>query len=384
MLIILHESFAAPAANPNTANIRRQALELVAMARRQGKHLLFADRKVFDALLALPDITDVAKQVLRTVYNRLPQKSGLLQAVSRCVEISIAATDVSMRLDNGRRVVVVPASNLVNQDFATLDRTILLCEDISDCHFFEATASAFASSAGLGRVMLAHERRGGGGQNTGNQFGEIQNNTRRLCLCVVDSDRLCPPDPQNPSGGIGTTARAVVDQHVAERFLTEYWITPVREKENLLSTALLEAVLRDPVIAATLQRLRAVEALVSHARDFFDLQHGTRLKHIMEGAPNSRHAKFWAPIVAALPPGATGINEACRNGFLCAHGGACACLVSPNIGSHALETALDAIAKMPDAAEVMQHLEERISAIWNEIGRLVLSWTCGTHPLAAL
>lgn len=379
MLLVLDRSIGdvlASTAEPDNDIIG--ALENIANARREGKHLVFAERATLDVVKGSKWLSDQARRVYGRIHSDLPQL-GVYRRELKCRLEVVADTGIcQVEEQSGCRVMKVSATYL--RDFSMVDEAVFLCENLVDTKFYRQVAKAYLFWSRLGRLVLRPDPRGGGGQNTADEYESIRERRNRLCLCVLDSDRRVPCD------GIGQTARAA--KHVDEdgcQPLCELVILDVREAENLIPTVVFqETVAEDPNRLAGVFFLEKIE---SHgfveARKYLDIKKGMKLFEIVGLSEESPFYQFWHPMAKTVACRTPGMRAECWSLPECDDRQSCRCVIAQGLGEGIMDDATAFMGRQ-SPQKVSEMVCKSLRSEWEEIGEIVVSWFCGSQAMYAL
>ena len=353
------------------------ALENIARARREGKHLIFASRNNLKVLKEYPLLSDTARRVFNKLYNQLPQMDVYRQHFIRRVEI--VAEDVFEIFSEGNhKVIRISAKNL--RDFSFVMDSVLLAENQDDIKFYKKLTQTYLHWSGLGHIKISCESRGGGGQNTVNEFKEIIDQKNRLCLCIVDSDR------KFPNSNLGSTASSVqkiVDENQSP--LAELFILDQRELENILPTRLLEeTVNNDPNRMNGVLFLEELEkSNFSDARHYLDIKKGLKLGKVLNQPNGSLFANYWTQVANCMQNKAFNISQKCRTNHNCHDETGCTCIVAVGLGDSILTDVITTLERN-SSQKIGEMVREPLKTTWGHIGEILIAWCCGGSRLVTI
>lgn len=285
MLIELDESLLHLAnSNNESLIVVCNAINTIALARRDGHHFLYAERGLLESLCLLPQLNVLTLSLMRRVINRFPEKAAMAEQLS--VTVLIGNFPLTQVVVNGPRTVVKVPVARVNLTF--VQKTYLLVENLIDAKFY----SLIAKSRVAGNIPINFEAYPGGGDTTAEVLDHIAG-LNRMCLCIVDSDR------RYPNGPLGGTAKKVV--RVSEELgtsLTAYYVLPVSSIENLIPMDLLKICAKSDAGQTT-----RIENLAELYRDdiwpYFGLKRGIKCGDVVENIKPGE--TFWRGIAGAHP-----------------------------------------------------------------------------------
>jgi hypothetical protein len=283
-------------ANQNINDLSNEVLttlELLALARREGKHAVIGERETLKQLSECTQLSKLTREVYFKLYNDFTKFRTYISSVTQYIEIVSPCIEPNLFSSNNK--IIIRISPKFIQDSESLQKTLLLCENINDCELYEF----IAKTCRLWRnenFYLSCERRGGGGNTISNEYVNVQNNSKRLCLCIVDSDRIAP------EGKLGLTASKIKAESNPNCIRTNLFILDIRELENLIPNVFLEKIYlvgKDKQKAVTIFN-EIQDSLASEIKFFLDVKQGSSMKEIISsGNPNVK--SFWNPKISAIP-----------------------------------------------------------------------------------
>ena len=378
MLISITESAIGQAQGTGeAAETAKEALELIARGRLEGKHLLFGKRDVMGELSSMPGLGERAQRVYGRVMDRLPQKASLVGSLTRRMEVVADDEELFPRSSRVGAATVVRVPLCTFRDSTFIQPTVLLTENLRDARAALLLGHAFAIHDGLGTIRLVAQERAGGGATTAETYAAIQAAGIGLCLCVVDSDRKCP------SAALGSTARSVKRVDDASKPLCEVHTLEAREMENLLPTKLVAGIATgNRQREAGLIAIEQIEAIEPEIRLYLDLKRGTTLRSMLEDGPDSPQARYWLSKIPLLH-GAAGVHASCLAASECREerSNPCGCRISEGFGDNMLENCLDGPMQKRGAHKLGETMRGAVQGPWEALGADVVAWCCAGREL---
>lgn len=120
-------------------------------------------------------------------------------------------------------------------DSSSIQKTILLGENLSDIDIYNIFVDYYKAKNNLETFINMYEKRGGGGNTVKNEYANIYERKENFCLSILDSDKKFPKQSK-----FGDTAQFVVDYHNNQvlsnnhNLKQNYHVLNVLELENLL------------------------------------------------------------------------------------------------------------------------------------------------------
>jgi hypothetical protein len=352
------------------------ALDNIAAARRNGKHLLFGSRETLKVFCECAELSNGARTIFKRVYERLPQKGAYVESLARQVNVVATAGALTARTEGPKTEIDVSAHYFVDTSMA--DRTVLLCENPDDGAFYRFLTLMYLKNNSSSNIAIEFEVRHGGGSTLARVYEAIQNEQARLCLCISDSD------VKYPGGPLGDTARSLRSLDDSDKPLSEVYVLEVRELENLIALDLLIGAVGS---AAHLQSGVAVlrSLLVADAGSLahFDIKSGLRVGKIRLAEEGDPHRLYWTALLDNLRQQGHECDLVCSNHTACVNHAECTCILLPGLGPRIGRQVLE-YAKEEKAEVVWQKLDPAVAGHWTRLGELIAAWCLGATSLPAM
>lgn len=366
------------------------ALENLAMARREGKHILFGSRACLDLLTRDVSIGEKARLTFERVYNELTTLGQLRAQTGRFVIATGGLAEPALFDKSVTKAIVLPLTFF--SDSGAVQETLLLTENHTDTELLVCMAAVHGALVGLDSIPIRYVPQGGGGNTIAQHYQAYQNGNMRLCLCVVDSDRLAP------ERSIGDTARRAkkVDQNTKPH--AELVIMDSRELENLIPISLLREVItsndcRFPAITM----LELMDELnISELRRFIDFKHGSTFGKTLCKVKCKRGREFWSHRVEKLAVMAKDEQMLkCTKACLCAKEKlapngeidvtGCTCQIMRSLGNEILSNVCLHIKRNPrPGGKLRDDLCKIIEREWIALGSIISAWCYGSEIIRGL
>ncbi|WP_122687423.1 hypothetical protein [Pseudomonas viridiflava] len=162
-------------------------LELLSIAQREGNHIVFSEVDVAERLLEIVgEERQTIASLLKRIINQYPKIAALACRVGRKLLVGDFDSS-SIQLDNDiiKCPIAVVDSNMIQKSY-------LLVENLTDANFYSWITKSVIKDSSLNSVTLGFEAYQGGGDTTASAYAHLKSNTKRLCLCIVDSDVRAP------------------------------------------------------------------------------------------------------------------------------------------------------------------------------------------------
>ncbi|WP_155249901.1 hypothetical protein [Pseudomonas putida] len=352
MIIELDESLSTLAVSgEEKKQLLLDKLELLAVAQREGNHIVFAELDVAESLIeVIGGGRKTIESLLKRLINQYPRLAALAYRVGRKVLVGDFA-EGALHLDQG--VIKCPVSIV---DSNIVQKSYLLVENLTDADFYSWIARSVHLNGVSGLVELAFEAYQGGGDTTANAYSYLKKNTKRLCLCIVDSDVRAPSLKHG-----GTPDKVFISDKVDPSPRTYAHVIGACSIENLIPFSFFER--------AWSQDVNYVERLAIYRGHYRD-RHWRYLqlkKHIkcFELHGQGVFAKYWGDALSEFAKGCE--NKSCASKQDCKH------YQLHQLSGAPMSVALNEIHKgYGDVSELLPDIRQA----WEDIANQIMDWCC--------
>jgi hypothetical protein len=360
------------------------AIELLALARKEGKHSVIASPSGIDKILNSDVISSSSKKVFNKLRAEAKSFLSYLSFVSTYIEVVYPCLIPSKRQDNNKNVIKIPPK--FSTDTETIQRTIFLSENLEDIEFYGFIAKAFCCWNKM-PFILSYEPRNGGGSTTGETYYSVQKNEKRFCLCIVDSDKIYPTSP------LGETAKRVEKADDPNCPYSSYWTLRVSEIENLIPSSFFSDFCVND--AEKQKALKLLEEILggNHpgAINFLDIKKGLQFKKILD-SKDEKAQLFWFQVLSGVSANLASVDTWCIQNNACQGDSSsskdiknktqkkCQCKLNLGFGDKVLSHLIEWL-KDKDPAHSAHLVNEITRKEWEEVGQLMLSWFFTRPPI---
>ena len=345
------------------------ALENLAIARREGKHAVIANRRTFRSIKDHQDISEHARGVYSHLEDQATQILEYTSFVNTYIELNAFQYEITIENSHGKKIIRVPPRFF--EDSESIQKTILLCEDLRDTNWYKALGEVAKIWKGTKGICIKFEPRSGGGTGIKNEYLRLQAERHRICLCILDGDLEYPEDTP------GNTASSVQSCHDNSYDLIDFIIINSREIENLLPYQVL-----GELIGGNPQRSQAFEVLeklqgteFSQARLFIDLKNGILTSKILQ----RDCSQYWRKIAESIES----VKHSCLNNWECSQPSSCSCYVVLGFGEHLLDNSISWLDQNGGPPKLAKIVDDIIRPEYERIGQEIFSWGFALSPLRA-
>jgi len=371
MLISIHSSVVDKGDENTWDQDTVLALENLATARREGKHIVMANRKTLKKIAQCSRLSEFSRNIYHKLYHDSTQLYSYLSAVTKYIEIVNPCYEPEVLSDSDKEIIKVPPRFF--NDSELVQKTILLGENLDDAVFYETIAKVCVRWKDM-TVPIVCEPRGGGGDTTSREYINIQQANKRFCLCIVDSDKIAP------NGNLGSTASRLRNSDDPTCIKTQIFILDCRESENLIPNSILSKLY--PGKQEKLEALNIIKSISLEVRCFLDIKEGTYLNKIM-GEKKSETQNFWSNQIPQILNISDRINNSCQANWQCSsNSGKCQCQISLGLGDKTLSKTVEYL-KDNSLNEIAIIVDRSMRSDWEKIGEVVINWCIAESPIRA-
>ncbi|MCA6503327.1 MAG: hypothetical protein ACK5U6_14245 [Pseudanabaena sp.] len=375
MLIWIKDESVADLASGSKQTIL--ALEYLATAHREGKHIIAGNRNTLETIVASDNIDDKTKAVYNRLISNATELWNIRKKLSAYIEVIEKEGSTNIDKSSGKNIIRFPISFF--RDSYNLQKTFLLCESLNDGKFYKFVGIAYTHEINAIKILIELDNLSLSGGNASAIYEEkakAKPDEQRLALCILDSDKVAPNCSR------GSTANGVIAKHAnySPAFMS-YYILESREVENILPFKFIEK-----ICASDTNKVQIVKSLNSFLTNttleeiypFLDLKNGTYLHEPIKKVVDPKSIDFWKSKSQIIIKQ----NPKCIEDWFCVtknnKGQECSCSISQGLG----EIMDDIIKYIEDdktdidklAREIWQHLSPFQKAEWERIGSNIISW----------
>jgi len=231
-------------------------LEDLCAARRNGRHLIFSEKKTIEVLLGLPDLSPRAHRTLSAVLRRLRGKLSIYRACTVYVRV-VHGTQIFSKTRDGEKSKISISIDMIRGD-DLFSKPKILVENRTDGDFYTGIAKLLiAQERTTQGLSLAYELVSGGGSQTPREYQALKNSDY-LVYCIVDADIDFP----GADLGGNTAAPVYKIEQISPKPTTEALILRCYSAENLIHPSMIKSALN----------LTGTESWFVNLEKFFELE----------------------------------------------------------------------------------------------------------------
>lgn len=338
--------------------------EIFAAAYR-GEHYAIGARDTLAALAENQNLSSVTRTTIATIQANLP----ILGAINTQIGTRIRVTHGGAA--TYRRVAASEwEAPLKEIGIYGIRKALILTENLNDAKAYEHAAKQYQVSIGMsGQVAL--ERAGGGGSTTHDAFENHANTEKRWCLCITDSDRLCPADKMD------ATAQKCNDIASSNTNVASHVDLTAREIENILPIVFLAKAIPPTHHGLWGWHMDKLSKLRSDAHFYCDIKVGITFRKILSYPVNTPKRVYWNSVATDLRQ-ATALTSECIDSSECMQddNAPCHCHVTHGFGPKMLESVLEQLDSQSAHQAEKQTRHDPNRQPWMDIGHAVFEWGC--------
>lgn len=342
-----------------------QGISTIFDAVYRGEHYAIGARDTLAALSRNQNLSAITQRIITTVQNNLPTLGSIAQQIRTRLQVTYGKSAICKRLSATEWEV--PLKEIGNLG---IKKAVLLTENLDDAKAYEHAARQYQVSIGMqGRVVV--ERAGGGGSTTPESFVNHSSIEKRWCLCITDSDRLCP------AGNMDVTAQKCHEIANNDSIVASHIDISPREVENILPFAFLAEAIPPTHQASWDFHVNTFCRLRPDAHHYCDIKEGITFRKTLSYAANTPARIFWDSVTHDLAR-ANALRGNCVDARECLGDdtASCKCYVAHGYGPKVLESVINQLDKRSahSSEKLTRHDPNR--QLWLDIGRSVLEWGC--------
>lgn len=336
-------------------------LENLCAARRNGRHLIFSERKTIEGLLGLPGLSDRAYRTMSAVLRRLRGKLSIYKACTIYVRV-VRGVRILSKTQDGEKSKISISIDMIRGD-ELFSKPKILVENRSDGEFYTGLAKLLiAQERTTQGLSLSYELVSGGGSQTPREYQALKDSDY-LVYCIVDADIDFPDADLG-----GNTAAPVYDMEQASpNPMKEALILKCYSAENLMHPSMIKSALN----------LAGTESWFVNLEKLFELDLWVYLalkarKTCSDFSEGSSKNSYWASQRGffdkpSCPPPC--IKDKCS-------------IYTPLRGSTLEKVAVYLNDSINSTPFVMPDCKKEVGLEWGKIKDGILSWACAGGRIA--
>lgn len=327
-------------------------------------NIVISSKKTFKDAIAAKILTTQQNNFAIDILDSLNEYKQVKTHISFyvVVDFEIQNQYVFNTSDSGQKIIHLGYGYFSSH--TNLGLVKLLSESSLDYDFYNKIAQSTPSDSILKLPFKLTFKNGGGSQIKTN-FDTIKNN-KKICLCLVDTDK------KHPNGREGTTSGSF--SSIDRQFNSTAYVKVINshEIESFIPDKIIEDVLttrtQNAAIIDSFDMLKRLNGVDNRVRIYFDHKQGLSLKKAIE--LDRLHGDFWLPILA---------TENVFSSKECLHSKICSnCTDCPKIlgyGNDLLSDSIEACNKMSHQ-KLTEYVCSFLKPHWCEIRDEIISWGC--------
>lgn len=330
-------------------------LQSLADGRRCGKIEIIGNRNTLQKISEYSHLSSTARGVYERLFEKCTTSRSLLDNVEIYVDVKKnVEAPTKEEAGNGQVKISVPIK-WIGENKLEVHPPILLCENLDDCNFYKYFGDYYKKEKRILGIDLNFEKQNGGGATTCNVFEDIMTENKKLCLCIVDSDKkYCGCQ------SLGQTAKSVEDRFNRKNTpIVDLHILTCHEAENLIPLTVLGEIYDIDEINEVLEKS------TDDCWKYIDFKEGLpafKLKnHLNEDFKN-----YWTNNIPRWDKDCLTCKHKCDE--------ECTKNVYSGFGDNVLKTSVDEFFSKNSTQKVSEKIREPYVSLWSEIGRLIFSW----------
>lgn len=365
----------------------KDALANLAMARKKGKHLIFAEKFVLEKLSNDHNLNERDRIIFKKLFQRSYKLKNYLNIFDIRVELISQENVIEKYNDSdGKEVIKLSIQYLEDPDLVS--ETMLLLEDENDYKLYGYIADYLLYQKLLTDIKVKFNLIPGAGSRIGDIFVEKAQTEQFFVLCIADTDKKSPHEK------MGNTIKTLLKKYnkIKRKCLGKVYYGEYHEVENLIPPKIYEEYLgicydekQKYLESAQTCENKEKENIPLKWKEFdfqicylnkldsfkyFDYKRGITVSNFK----NINGEKYWNSITARMNLNFDSnrykpINEDNEN-----------IIVIEGFNNKIFDSVID-ILKMTNIDEVKYIIMDEMKSDWEKVGKILISWGCCGLPI---
>lgn len=250
-------------------------LDELALNRRKCKNIVVAMRNVFLEMAKMEVLSLTARSVYNKLVGKMSERKILLEKTKKFCRIVASENKkekMSIINEDEHEIIILNINECSKDDFTM--NTLMLAENEEDIIFYKLVGKYFLKKADIGYLNINFEEQNGGGSTISKSLSRIISDEKRMCLCIVDSDK------KYKEASPGNTMKNIIDiiDEKVQVYFVEIFPLEIHEIENLIPISIMEKVIEknnwEKQGLEFIKYLTKIDATEKSPRFYFDLKEG--------------------------------------------------------------------------------------------------------------
>lgn len=250
-------------------------LDELALNRRKCKNIVVAMRNVFLEMAKMEVLSLTARSVYNKLVGKMSERKILLEKTKKFCRIVASENKkekMSIINEDEHEIIILNINECSKDDFTM--NTLMLAENEEDIIFYKLVGKYFLKKADIGYLNINFEEQNGGGSTISKSLSRIISDEKRMCLCIVDSDK------KYKEASPGNTMKNIIDiiDEKVQVYFVEIFPLEIHEIENLIPISIMEKVIDknnwEKQGLEFIKYLTKIDATEKSPRFYFDLKEG--------------------------------------------------------------------------------------------------------------
>ncbi|QQN36630.1 hypothetical protein JHW33_08490 [Rahnella aceris] len=342
------------------------ALNNLLTAYRESKHILFSEESVFQTISESQEFDALNKNAAVVAHSNRRRTHALFSAISTHVIVDFFNPNIEEKKEVASGIEIRIGYKYFI-DSSSTQPIKLLCEDLTDTDFYSIVASVYKKNQQLRNLDVCFEPTNGGGGSIKGNFEQLSKN-KKLCFCILDSDKKHPKDK------LGSTC-AGFNSGITS-FSTDFHVINAHEAESLIPSRIIDELIRKGLYGSEksieLERLESIENANPFTKIYYDHKEGFTIQKLISLSKYSPRDFWWG----VFQHNKNFKQTACLKNMECE----CdpPCRVSEGFGQKLLDFSIPYM-KSTSPSKINEMLSPPLKAEWGNIGKKLFSWGCATN-----
>ena len=331
----------------------------------RGEHYAVGARDTLASLAENQSLSSATRTIIATIQVNLPTLGAINKQIHKKMRVTHGGVASYRRVNETEWEAPLKEIGVYG-----IRKALILTENLDDAKAYEHAAKQYQVSIGmLGQVAL--EKAGGGGSTTPDAFDNHAKIEKRWCLCITDSDRICPAD------NMDTTAQKCSGIANSNTIVASHVDLKAREIENILPIVFLAKSVPPTHQDFWRWHMDKLFKLRSDAHNYCDIKNGITFRKILSYPANTPKRDYWNSVTADLKQ-ATALTSKCIDNSECMqdNNAPCQCYVTNGFGTKILDSVIEQLDNQSAHQAEMQTRRDPNRQPWLDIGHIVFEWGC--------
>lgn len=317
-----------------------------------GRNYIFLNKRILEKLYTNKKISEFSRKIYKNIFDNSSIDLSIKNSVNRKIIVTNSVEKEAKLINNEE--ILMPIDIVIDIDIF-INKSNLICENLSDCKFFCYIAEVYRRKKSLTNINIELNRINGGG-TTISEVHKDKRLNKEISLTIVDSDQKYYNAPK------GETLKKILKENKVPSPMNEIFPLYVHEIENLIPIKMIENYYKNKSeenqtdLIEFLKKLN-INRFEESPLAYFDMKKGIS---IQKWRDNLQYKEYWEKIIMNIGFEYDDQKEIIK-GF----------------GEHLMRKINDFLDKEIDKEEFFEeNIDNYMTKTWKDIGRTIYSYGC--------